>query len=113
MYCEVCEKEVDQWKIHRKRQSHRKKNKMYAPEKIELMDEKDKFANEMYEYGRHLRDDGVECETDTIRRKMENKIGSMDESERQLLSGFHSIMFDQLRALRQMELAGLIKIKSN
>jgi len=99
-YCEVCEKEVDKWKIHRKRKSHRKKNKMY--EKIELMDEKDKFANEMYEYGRHLRDDGLECGTDNIRRKIENKFGSMDESERELL-----------RALREMELARIIKIICN
>ena len=94
-YCEVCEKEVDKWKIHRKRKSHRKK-------KIELVDEKDKFANEMYEYGRHLRDDGVECETDKMRIKIENKIGSMDESERELL-----------RALREMELARIIKIICN
>ncbi len=72
-YCEVCEKEVDKWKIHRKRQSHRKKNKMYAPEKIELMDEKEIHRVSSSQQGesyvlnkndRYLRENGLEMEAD-------------------------------------------------
>jgi hypothetical protein len=120
-YCEVCEKEVDKWKIHRKRQSHRKKNKMYAPEKIELMDEKESSSQQGESYV--LNKNGLErghgeesrsareCKTDRVITDLEDKVASMDQRDRAFLSGFHDIMFGQLRALREAELLGLVRVK--
>jgi hypothetical protein len=114
-YCEVCEKEVAKWKIHRKRQSHRKKNKMYTPENIELMDEKDDV---LIKNDRYLRENGlerghgVECKTDRVITDLENKVASMNQRDRAFLSGFHDIMFGQLRALREAELLGLVRVNS-
>jgi hypothetical protein len=125
-YCEVCEKEVDKWKIHRKRQSHRKKNKMYDPEKIELMDEKEKEIHrvsssqqgESYVLNKNDRGHGEEsrsareCKTDRVITDLEDKVASMDQRDRAFLSGFHDIMFGQLRALREAELLGLVRVNS-
>jgi hypothetical protein len=76
-YCEVCEKEVDQWKIHRKRKSHRKKNKMYDPAE---------------------RSNG---KTDRVTRDLE-EVASMDDQDRAmlpvLLCGLHNVMYAQLSA---------------